>query len=175
MSLNLSVSHSTPGLTWRMPDALDLGPFCSHLATLLRSWEGTPYMAAQQMQGIGVDCVRFVAAVYDALLHRDRTMMPTLPQDTALHNRAKAIGAMRQLHRLYPEMKPLRNPRFVEPGDLLAVGESTGGPGHAILVGPEKNTLWQTGTLGVYKGGFGLINASQRLFRVYRLTNRGAL
>jgi len=173
MALRLAVSHSTPGLTWRQPPGLDR--FCSHLATLLRSWEGTPYLPAQQMQGVGVDCVRFVCAIYDALLQRKRTAMPILPQDTALHDRKKAIRAMRQIRRLYPEMAPVRNPRFVEPGDLLVVGETTGGPGHAILVGPERNTLWQTGTLGVYKGGFGLIDTSQQLFRVYRLRDRESI
>lgn len=171
--LRLSVSHSMPGLSWRRPEGTDR--FCSHLATLLRSWEGTPYMAGQQMQKVGVDCVRFVSAVLDAALRRERTAMPELPQDTAMHDRTRAIAAMRLIMRLYPEAEVVRNPRFVEPGDVLVVGEASGGPGHAIIVGPEPNTLWQTGTLGVHKGGFGLIDVSQRLFRVYRLRNRESL
>jgi len=168
-----SVSHSMPGISWRRPDGID--SFCSHLGTLLRSWDGTPYMAGQQVQQVGVDCVRFVSAVLDALLGRQRTGMPDLPQDTAMHNRTKAIAAMRAIIRLYPEAKVVRNPRFIEPGDVLVVGEATGGPGHAIIVGPEPNTLWQTGTTGVRKCGLGLIDASQRLFRVYRISNRESL
>ena len=161
------IYYHSHGLMWRPSSCEKAEQLTSHLETVLRSWRDTPYMAGQQAKGVGVDCVRFVTAVLDELLGLSRTETPRLPPDRAMHDRKGAIATMRLIRRLYPPVETIRD-KVVEPGDILIVGQSTGGPGHVILVGVRPNTLWQAGSLGVHEGGLGLIEGAQRVFRVYR-------
>lgn len=162
------------GLHWRAPTCRKVETLISHLHTILRAWEGTPYMPGQKMKQVGVDCVRFTMAVYEELFQMAPIELPLLPSDTAMHHRRGAIRAMRQIKRLLPPMEDVRD-GSIEPGDLLVVGQAGAGPGHAIVAGFEKNTLWQAGSRCVHRGGLGLISGFQQVFRVYRMKNRDEL
>jgi hypothetical protein len=162
------IHYSKQRLVWRSSSCQKHQILMSHLETILHSWEDTPYLAGQQEKRVGVDCVRFVTAVLDELLHIHRTAIPRLPQDTAMHSRRGAISTMRLIRKLYPPAQIVRN-HCIEPGDILVVGYESGGPGHALIVGAQKNTIWQAGSVSVHQGGIGLISRVQRLFRIYRL------
>lgn len=138
---------------------------------ILDSWEFTPYMPGAQGRGMGVDCVRWVAAVLDEMLGI-KTALPSLPQDSAFHSRERAEVGMRKILRIYSPCSVVEKGCAVRPGDIVIVGCSGGGPGHSLIVGYKKNTLWQSdhGT-GVVRGGFGLIDTYQVLYRVYRVEN----
>lgn len=135
---------------------------------ILGEWENTPYRPGQQVKEAGVDCVRFVCAVLDELygIRRDIKAILNLPQDVALHDRAGAFSAMRAIKELYghDDVEGL----LVQPGDVFVVGAATGGPGHAIIVGPDENTLWQAGSRSVHRTGLAFVQDEQRVFRVYR-------
>lgn len=142
------------------------------LAVLFQQWQGTPYMAGNQCIQKGVDCVRWVTAVLDMMYDRAPTDIQTLPSDGSFHNKRGAMKAMIKIKRLYPHCKVLRD-EPLEPGDLVIVGPPGGGPGHAMLVGTEKNTLWHCAPLsGVCKTGWSLIVGNQHIFRVYRAKDR---
>ena len=139
------------------------------LSDLLCAWEGTPYMAGSQGMQMGVDCVRFVSAVLDTVLGKS-TPIQALPQDVAFHNRARSVAAVRQLLREFGPHEEVSEGGVLRPCDVVVVGSPRGGPGHAILVGTEKNTLWQSDCdTGVCKGGFSLMMTYQKLYRVYRI------
>ena len=160
------------GLVWQAPQFEGSENFLARLHVILRSWDGTPYMAGQQMKGAGVDCVRFVCGVLDEMLRQPSTGVESLPPDTAMNNRRGAVDLMRAIRRRYPNSAGVPAGQPVQPLDIIVVGHLTGGPGHAILVGDRPNTLWQAGTLGVYFTGLGLHADWQHVFRVYRFTNR---
>lgn len=146
--------------------------FDSFLEDYLETWASTRYMRGCQVRGKGVDCVRFVAAVLDHISGR-RTSVRTLPQDAAFHDPAGARAAVRDMLRLYEPYDAIRDPDApIQPGDILVVGPTGGGPGHAIIAGGRKNTLWQSdiGT-GVARGGLGLVDNYQVLHRIYRVSN----
>ena len=110
----------------------------------LKEWGGTPYRLQSQTKGGGVDCVRFVTGVLDELCHiNNPTDTPELPKDTALHNKATAAKALKALLQRYPGHTHIRS-GTVEPGDIVVVGVEGGGPGHGMVVGPKKNTLWHS-------------------------------
>lgn len=120
-------------------------------------WELTPYKARSQSRGKdgGVDCVRFVAAIFDELRGK-QTAITTLPDDAALHNRKSAIAAMWQLVKaLGPNvlLQPVDGHLYVQPGDVLVTGPIGGGAGHAIFVGPERNVFWEASGTGVRRVG----------------------
>lgn len=142
------------------------------LNTLFDGWQGTPYMAGNQCKQSGVDCVRWVTAVLDAMYNRTSTDIVTLPSDASFHNKRGAMKAMLHIKRLYPHCKVLRQAPL-EPGDLVIVGPPGGGPGHAMLVGTQKNTLWHCAPhSGVCKTGWSLAVGHQHIFRVYRAKDR---
>jgi hypothetical protein len=142
------------------------------LEILFDQWKGTPYMAGNQCKQSGVDCVRWVTAILDMMYGRPPTDIKTLPSDASFHNKRAAMRAMLKIKRLYPHCKVLRN-NPLEPGDLIIVGPPGGGPGHAMLVGTEKNTLWHCAPRsGVCKTGWSLIVGHQHIFRVYRAKDR---
>ena len=142
------------------------------LNALFEMWQGTPYMSGNQCIQKGVDCVRWVTAVLDMMYSRDPTNIKTLPSDASFHNKRGAMKAMIQIKRMYPHCKVLRS-EPMEPGDLVIVGPPGGGPGHAMLVGTEKNTLWHCAPFsGVCKTGWSLAMSHQHIFRVYRAKDR---
>lgn len=139
------------------------------LSEILRVWNKTPYMAGCQAPRMGVDCVRFVAAVLDSMLGI-HTNIRALPQDIAFHKPDTAQAALHCLLRAYSPVRALEDGEPLLPADVIIVGPPSGGPGHSILVGPEPCTLWQSdvGT-GVAQGGFSLVEPHQRLKRIYRV------
>lgn len=152
----LKIKHPAPAL-W-----LDM---------LFKSWEGTPYMGGNQCKGSGVDCVRFTTAILD-LMEGNYHSITTLPSDVSFHNRRGAMRSMIKIKRLYSHRKV--NPeKGLQPGDMIIVGPPGGGPGHAMLVGTEPNTIWHcTPNSGVVKTGWSLVNGQQKIFRIYRIKDR---
>lgn len=144
------------------------------LKKCFEEWEGTPYMSGNQCPGAGVDCVRWVTAVLDHMYERPPTDIKTLPSDGSFHNKRGAMRAMIHIKRLYPHCTVVKD--TLQPGDLLIVGPPGGGPGHAMLVGIEPNTLWHcTPNSGVVKTGWALVVGNQQIFRVYRAKDRAIL
>jgi cell wall-associated NlpC family hydrolase len=139
------------------------------LEAALCAWEGTPYLAGQQARGPkgGVDCVRFVCGVLDELQNK-RTPVHTLPQDAALHARATAVLAMKKIITLYRPNDRVTD-GTLEPGDILVTSREGGGPGHALIAGARRWTLWESTLDGVhYTGWAGITASGHRLEAVYR-------
>lgn len=146
------------------------------LGKALRDWEGTPYESGQRFKQRGADCIGAVFGVIDQIDGRDRATFPGMPQDTALHNRASAVAAVRELLRRYSPASKVEalpeQPLCVEPGDVLVTGAPGGGPGHVEIVGARRNELWHAlpGS-GFHQGGWGLLGC-QVLFAVYRIDDK---
>jgi len=155
-------------LQWRRVAA----PWVARLGGILRSWEDTPYSAGQQCKGPkgGVDCIRFGCAVLDELYRRPETDLPPRAADASMHDREGAFSVMREIMRRYPDHVAVTN-GMVEPGDILVVGPTEGGPGHMMLVGHSRNTVWQASASKVHFTGL-YLPASATLFRVYRMVDR---
>lgn len=144
------------------------------LKHILNSWAGTPYGEGQQCRGKtgSVDCVRFVCAVLDELDGGTRRKVVTLPHDTAMHSPESARASMRRIMRLFMPHRPVTDKR-VEPGDVLVTGPRHGGPGHAMIVGFQKNTIWEATSPYVRRVGWSLKgNLHNKLYRVLRMTDR---
>lgn len=149
-------------LSWKAERRLDL---------ILRAWENTPYVPNGQVKGMAVDCVRFLAAVLDELYRKSPTKVPVKAHDMAFNNRRGAMTAMKEFLRLYPYHRRIRD-NWVEPGDVIVSGPMGGGPGHAIIVGPQENTVWQASGLGIHFTGLASMPATYRVFAVYRMLDR---
>lgn len=143
------------------------------LEAILAGWAGTPYMAGQAQRGVGVDCVRFVCAVLDELQGVVREVA-TLPSDAAMHTRRGAIGVMRTIRKRFAPNDPVRD-GSLEPGDVIVVGPSDGGPGHAMIVGTRKNELWHSTGRNVHRSGLAFAQGYNRVFRVYRMRGLNAV
>ncbi|MCW8137308.1 MAG: hypothetical protein KIT58_00180 [Planctomycetota bacterium] len=140
------------------------------LARELRAWDGTPYMPGQQRQGVGVDCVRFVAGVLDELTGR-QTPIRTLPPDASMHDVARADEKARELVALYGAA-PVDD-GTLEPGDVVITGPRRGGAGHAAIVGDERGVVWHATRPFVHRAGLrGIYALGHRIWRVYRLRDR---
>lgn len=143
----------------------------ARMLDILESWEGTRYLSGQDCRGVGADCIGFGFRVIDELYRRPTPDRPKLPADTSMHNRVAAARTMRLLRKLYMPNKRVLT-RELQPLDLIVTGPSTGGPGHLMLVGPRKNTIWQAiQGPGVSWTGWSLPD-EWRLFRVYRFEDR---
>jgi len=157
------------GLKW---EPMPWAPVQERLKQVLGPWLGTPYMKGQRCKGSGVDCVRFVTGVLDELYGFERVSAPKLPQDVALHSRATAIGAMKALLEIYPFHEEVTGP-MIQPGDIIVVGPLKGGPGHVMIVGPRRNTLWHSHQpIGVQITGLAFNEQEQEVFKIYRLQDR---
>lgn len=141
------------------------------LRAILDSWARTPYMEGCQGKGQGVDCVRFVAAVLDELYGFRRVPTDRLPQDIALHRPRTARAAMRKILRVYEPNEEVRGVTL-QPGDVVVVGEPSGGPGHAMIVGARKNTLWHATPAGVHRTGWGQYDGVAVVHHAFRLSDR---
>lgn len=158
-------------LDWQ-PMSEPFGPVVElRLREILEQWEDTPYLSGQAVPGIGVYCTAFVARVLDELYRQPDTPLPSLPNDIGFHNRAGALAGLRYFMRRYPNHTEVDG-WMVEPGDVLITGPANGGPGHAMIVGPDPETLWQADTgVGVHRSRF-VLRASHRLHAVYRFFDR---
>lgn len=171
--LNLKWRPLVFGRDTGMPDYVQSGRVQRQIAKVLGSWERTPYGAGQQCKGTAVDCVRFFAGVVDELYGYSRVSLDRMPQDMAMHTPAGAYSVLKRMLRTYPELERIED-GSMEPMDVLVVGHRNGGPGHVMLVGYRRNTLWHAGTRGVCWTGIGLDGEYQRVKRVYRFRNRAA-
>lgn len=149
------------------------GAIAARFARILASWEWTRYLPGCQAKGAtgGVDCVRFVAGVLDELYGFARVPIDRLPQDIALHRPKGARAAMRKILRIYSPHERVTG-IAVQPADILVVGEPRGGPGHAMIVGPRRNTLWHATPIGVHYTGFGQYAGRAVVHEVYRMRDR---
>ncbi len=97
--------------------------------------------------------------------------MPEIPHDISFHNRKGAMSGLRWFMRQFPTCKQQTNGE-IEPGDVLITGPVGGGPGHAMIVGPWENQIWQaTGASGVHFTGMALPHIFE-LHAVFRFTDR---
>jgi cell wall-associated NlpC family hydrolase len=141
--------------------------FEARLQTILARWNRTPYLPGQCCEGQGVDCVRFVCAVWDELLGRERHYDKAMPQDAAWHDRAGAFRTALKIRRRF-RCKPARG--ALQPGDVIVVGPrgKHGGPGHVMLVGAKPWTVWHATQPCVHRTGLGYVFASKNVLRAYR-------
>jgi cell wall-associated NlpC family hydrolase len=140
------------------------------LEQVLRSWEGTPYVGGQCRKGVGVYCTAFVAAVLDELYRRPATPLPNLPIDIAFHRREGAMAGLRHFLRAYPNWSKVEDDTL-EPGDVLVTGPIGGGPGHAMIAGGRRHTIWHASGSKVTWSGMA-ISGQYRLHAVYRLLDK---
>ncbi len=174
----ISTTNATRMMRWRLPSGHDVESvevsqaIAQRVDDVLECWRDTPYASGQQALGVGVDCVRFGAAVLDQLDGRVRVPPERLPQDIALHNRGEAMKAMRTFLRGYtPNNRVLDG--FVEPGDIVVTGFSGGGPGHLQIIGGRSNTIWHATGSRVQMTGFGFRgNGQQRIVGIFRFAER---
>jgi len=146
---------------------------CSdRLHEVVKSWEKTPYMALQSKKQGGVDCIRFVCSVADELYGYSRGPMVSLPPDQAMHDREGALAAMRAICRRYEPLIDATDDEYLEPGDILVVGPSGGGPGHAMIAGGRQGHIWECLASGVTLSGMPLIGSAVELFRIYRVMDK---
>lgn len=137
---------------------------------ILAEWEGTPYDTKFANKGIGVHCSSFICRVLDELYRLEPTDLPAIPADIGFHNRAGAIAGLRWFMRQYPACQQLTG-SDVEPGDILITGPKGGGPGHAMIVGPRENTIWQATDGGVHYTGMALPEIYE-LYAAFRFRDR---
>lgn len=163
------VSGST--VTWRpitdpRIDAAGAEEIRLRLVAILRSWRRTPYSQGARMRGPqgGVDCVRFVSAVLDELYGFERAHVDLLPQDGAMHDRRGAFRTMRALRRMYAPNRIVTD-WTIEPGDVVVTGDLGAGPGHGMIVGAERNHVWEATSSGVHRTGVGILRAVHRVYR----------
>jgi hypothetical protein len=145
------------------------------LAAILESWRDTPYFPGQATKKVGVDCARFVACVLDEL-NGTQTDMTTLPPDTAVHAPKAAAKALKFLIEKFDCEEVMGD--VLEPGDILATGPIDGGPGHAVIVGPQRRVCWDSSNSSGGRGRVRQISiglqalVGQKVFGVYRQRNR---
>lgn len=143
------------------------------LCRILRSWENTPYAAGQGHRQVGCDCVRATVLILAEWMRWDVPEFETLPPDASLHDRKGAMRALHRIRRALPAHERLRDTRRCQPGDVLITGHPNGGPGHAIIVGTERNTLWQaTRSAGFVRCGWALPSEHSKLYAVLRFCDR---
>jgi len=170
----MTATYSDHGLVWEPMSCEHGDEITARIQKVLESWRYTRYMAGQQTKGEKgvVDCVRFVFGVIDELYGRQFLPSPRLPQDTAWHSRRGAMKALHTMRRIYGASERVRRDRL-QPGDVVITGPPGGGPGHAMIVGGRKNTLWHcVQNSGVCQTGIGFFNEQQRIFAVYRFSDR---
>lgn len=144
----------------------------ARMERILAEWQFTPYGSGQSLKGVAADCIGFGCGALDELDGRRRTVGAELPPDASLHDRKKSMKAVAKLRRLFHPAFRVRG-RKVQPFDLLVAGPAFGGPGHLMLVGPRRNTLWHcSGGCGTDRAGWALERGYETLFAVYRLADR---
>lgn len=159
-------------LTWEPLDVRDSERMGGRLSRILESWRGTPYAVGQGHRGVASDCVRSTVLILAEWMQWEAPDIHTLPPDAGLHTRLEAVRALRAIRRALPPNKRLKS-KLVQPGDVLITGHSQGGPGHAIIVGPRRNTLWQaTQNSGYEECGWALPPEYAKLYAVLRFVTR---
>ncbi len=142
----------------------------ARLRVILESWRDTPWVAGQCCKGVGVDCVRFVAAVLDELCGTSHARtLPRLPQDLGVHDAFGAAEAAVSMVRKYPH-EDVRRDGIVRPADVIAVTLHIGLT-HTLIVGPDPSVAWHAvSPIGVTPVGLGHLGEGGigRAVRVWR-------
>lgn len=150
------------------------------LASVLHSWEDTPYSSSQAERGVGVYCTAFVCGVLDDLFRAEKkTPLNKIPHDVSMHCGASSRAGLRWFLRHYPTADRIYSITTadegeivdVQPGDVLITGPIGGGPGHAIMIGPRKNVMWQASGMAVHYTGF-FVPMGYMLYAVYRFSDK---
>ena len=141
------------------------------MENVLLAWLGTEYGSGQRCRGVAADCIGFACGALDDVDGRSRAKDPRVPADVCLHDPERARAAIRDLLEVYEPWEPVRD--LLQPFDLIVAGPAGGGPGHALLVGPRRNTLWQCSQArGVHWSGWALGPGYESLHAAYRLGDR---
>jgi len=163
------------GLIWTPYSDENAEEVTGRLETILKSWKGTPYSRGQRCKGMGVDCVRFICSVLDELEGLEPRPPRSLPADESLKYPKSARASIKRLLAPFRPYYTITDKR-VEPGDVLVTGPIAGGPGHVIIVGPRKGTVWQAVRPRVHITGMGYVDLPyMKLYRVLRRENRSKL
>jgi hypothetical protein len=171
-------------VTWtqlKVKNADSAAKISKRLESVLSSWENTPYNSRHATKGVGVYCTAFVAGVLDELFRRSvPTPLNVIPHDVSLHSGPAARKGLRWFLRHYPTAQRIWSATAsdsptvdVEPGDILITGPVGGGPGHAMMIGPRKNTVWQAFGQSVHYTGLA-VPEGNLLYAVYRFTDKEA-
>lgn len=173
-----SQSFYNPGLSWQcfrlegpmQEDLIQSRAIERRLERILHEWRGTPYMAGQAVKGVGVFCSAFTCRVLDELYHQDPTPLPEIPDDASFHDPETSARGLRWFLKAFPNHLRVEN-GIVQPADVVVTGPRSGGPGHAILVGPQENTLWEANVGKVAQIGL-VIPQAYELHAIYRMSDR---
>lgn len=176
----MMTTYNALDLEWH-PLRLELDGFASPVAKgraierrlerILGEWKDTPYHPSFIHKKQGVYCTAFVCRVLEELYRREWRDMLNIPDDISFHNREGAIAGLKWFMRQFPACEKITDNK-IEPGDVIITGPEGGGPGHAIIVGPRRNTMWQaSGTCGVHFTGLALPNIYE-LYAAYRFSDR---
>jgi hypothetical protein len=98
-----------------------------------------------------------------------KTPVPPFPADGALHDKGAAVRAFKRVLRLYRPLRVVRD-LSLRPGDIVATRPVGGGPGHALIVGHERNILWHATGSRVQRTGIRAQIRGHEIHRAYRLT-----
>jgi hypothetical protein len=110
--------------------------------------------------------------VINELFGFERVVRADWPQDGSMHDARGSMLAMKQIAESFMPNQRVDD-RVLEPGDVIVVGPHGGGPGHGMIVGSQKNTLWHSADGGVQFTGISYLWVNQlRVFRVYRYLER---
>lgn len=125
------------------------------LQDVLNKWEGTEYSEGSQVAGQAADCFRAICGIGEEFHGKEPLPLPDIPADACMNDPQKARSAMRSVLKHYGAV---RQDGLIHPGCFVItspVGVLTG-PGHAMIVGPNK-TLWHmTQQTGFVRTGAGL-------------------
>ncbi len=139
---------------------------------VLLDWEGTRYGSGQRCRGVLADCIGAVFGCIDDLDGRSRAQSPSMPADVALHDPETSSEALHALRELYEPVEVVSG-RDVQPFDILVVGPQLAGPSHAMLVGPQPNTLWHcTPGAGFHRAGWCLADGYELCHGAFRIGDR---
>lgn len=150
-----------------------------NLEIQLEEWDGCRYESGQSFnegEPGAADCIGSVFGVVDWTDGKDRRYAPGFPSDTAMHNRNTAVLAMRELQRRYAPNTKIKATAegvyYVQPGDIIVTGLAGGGPGHVAMVGPKRNTMWESVPSTGFRQQGWVFFAGQEVWAVYRLDNK---
>jgi len=163
------ITYSQHKYLWQPMNCENRETLTARLARILKQWEGTPYGPFRQTKGRSADCVGFICAVLNELYGMPETRL-NMPSDIEFKSRLRAKEAIETIKENYPHIDI--NGDVLEPGDVVVLGN---GVVHAMIVGPQKNTIWHTtqGT-GVCWSGL-IIPSDKQIIDVFRCSDRDKL
>jgi hypothetical protein len=149
----------------------DVSATLLEMENILLAWQGTEYGSGQRCRGSAADCIGFACGALDDIDGRSRARDPRVPADSCLHDPERSREAIRDLLAVYAPWEAVHGP--LQPFDAVLAGPAGGGPGHVLLVGPRRNTLWHCSqALGVHQSGWAFGPGYESLHAAYRLGDR---